>query len=188
MAANRARTSAVLAIAVLLAMALAVAAPLRAGAPDRDALVLSLLLDLNPGLLFDGGKSTPLQEREAIEMLYVGLREAAEGDTEVPYPHIRRFALLGWIANERNDSALTEAFISDFKALYDRRPDQVLAALADVPFLGPEMCATLARYYFFEDAVPQDRFAFIEANEARIRKALGMGGAARCVSAFLAAD
>ncbi len=176
-----------LAAAVGLAAALAMTHPVSAAVPHRDAIILSLLLGLDPGPLIDGGKPTPLQERAAIEALYNSLREAAEVDKNPPYQHIRRFALLGWIASERNDSALSEAFLADFKALYDRRPDQVLAALADMPFLIPPMCATLARSYFFEDAVPQDRFAFITANEARIRAALGMAGAARCVDAFLTA-
>ncbi|MCV0397344.1 MAG: hypothetical protein K5872_19635 [Rhizobiaceae bacterium] len=172
----------------LARVALVVAAVLLASpaqAADRSDLLIHHLLDLDQQALF-GDDYTPLAEMEAWGELYAAAREEAVADDSADRRGIKTFMLIGWIARQRADFGTIEGFNTDFKALFDARPNDVLAALADTEFMLPEMCRYLAGFFFFEDADPDKRQGFVDANTHRMERHLGEAGQAACLDAFWA--
>jgi hypothetical protein len=92
--------------------------------------------------------------------------------------------LVGWIARARNHFATIGSFNTDFMALYDARPDDVLAVMAAQDFMLPEMCTYLARFFFYEQRDPEGRRQWESRHRTRIEARLGPDNARRCLDAF----
>lgn len=155
-----------------------------ADGPDRNAFLMSTLLGLDTSDLFATGTYTPEGERAALEAIYTDLRTKAGADDIEANDNIVRFAFMGWLAEARNDSALSESYVLDLKALFDKRGDAVMGAVAQAPFLVPNFCATLARFFFHGDNPPAERFNFFMGIEPQMRVLFGPLDGARCTVAY----
>lgn len=168
-------------IGALLAAALfAAMAPAAAAEPDRDGFLLATLLGIDRSSLFAEGTYTPEAEHQAFATIYADAKTAAEkpDDDEA----VVRFLFAGWLAERRGEPALATAFAGDFKALFDARTDDLLGAMALLPFAVPDLCARLGAG--FADA---DRANAYAAIGTRIQELLGPVDGARCTLAFLGA-
>jgi hypothetical protein len=155
-----------------------------AASPDPHRLLLYNLLDLDQRDLFEGQDHSPLAELQAWENLYVELRDKAGVDASGDRRHIKSFLLIGWIAREKNHFATVEAFNIDLMHLFESHRDDTLHALAALDFALPTMCTYLAKFFFFENAVPEKRHAWLAANEGAMRRLLGAERTNTCREAF----
>ena len=155
-----------------------------AAASERGDLILHRLLGLDQQALF-GAEHSPLAEMEAWGEAYAALREEALADTSEDFRGIKLFMFAGWTARQRDDFATVGGFRTDMTALYQSRPDDVLAALADNAFMIPAVCGALGEAFAYEDGDPAARAPFVAANEARVRATLDEAGAASCLAALL---
>lgn len=172
-------------LVLVLAVACAVAADrARAAAADPYRLLLYNLLDLDQRELFEPGEYSPLAELNAWTDLYEALRDKARTDATADQRHLKGFMLVGWIARARNHFATIGSFNTDFMALYDARPDDVLAVMAAQDFMLPEMCTYLARFFFYEQRDPEGRRQWESRHRTRIEARLGPDNARRCLDAF----
>ena len=153
-------------------------------APDPHRLLLYNLLDLDQRELFEGQDYTPLLELQAWESLYVDLREKAGADASDDRRHLKSFLLMGWIARAKNHFATVEAFNTDLMQLFESKRDETLRVIGEQDFLLPTMCAYLAKFFFFENAKPEGRHAWLTANETPMRNILGAEKAKACFDAF----
>ena len=169
--------------AILAALMLTVGGGAVAG-PDASRLLLYRLLDLDQRELFASGEHNPLAEMQAWSDLYVTLRGKAKTDATPDRRHLKSFLLMGWIARAKNDFAIIESFNTDFMALFEARPDDTLKVIAAEDFLLPEMCAYLAKYFFFEDRDPERRGPWVEQFRSHLTATLGSERAQQCLAAF----
>jgi hypothetical protein len=174
----------------ILSSLLALSPPLPGGIPPGDAaLIVDTLLDLKSvaGHPSDAGSraaDNPLRAYQAWSALY---EKYAQRDLEGDHfseGRLRIYLLLGWVALEKLDAGTMEAFASDVLPLYEKRPDQVLRALRDAPFLVPSTCRYLNRHFGFEDKKRDIKQYFISANSDKIKNALAAEDAERCLRQF----
>ena len=80
---------------------------------------------------------------------------------------------MGWIAREKSNFAVVEAFNTDFMELFEAKPDETLKVMFAQDFLLIEMCTYLAKYFFFEKNDPQGYQAFEDRHRAQMNAVLG---------------
>jgi hypothetical protein len=178
----RCRPSGVLAL--VLSCMLAWGGAQAANQPDPYKLLVYTLLDLDQRELFSDDDYSPLLELKAWSDLYVRLREQAVKDNSKDQRSLKAFLLMGWIASAKSQFSTGGAFKTDFMELFEARPGEVLGAIAEQDFMLEEMCAYLARFFFYEDADPNDRRAFIDRHLSELESGLGAQGAAACLDSF----
>ena len=172
-------------LALLLFLAVvATRVPAWAAEPDPYKLLLYDLLDLDQQDLFETQQHSPLAELHARADLYVALHTKARTDTTDDRRYLKSFLLLGWIARVKGNFAVVEAFNTDFKELFEARPDETLKVMSNQDFLLTEMCTYLAKYFFFEKKDPQGHHAFEARHRAQINAVLGHEKAKRCLDAY----
>ena len=152
--------------------------------PDPYKLLLYDLLDLDQQGLFEPQNYSPLAEVHARADLYVALRAKARTDTTGDRRYLKSFLLMGWIARERSNFAVVEAFNTDFMELFEAKPDETLKVMFAQDFLLIDMCTYLAKYFFFEKNDPQGHQAFEDRHRAHMNAVLGHEKAKRCRDAF----
>lgn len=169
--------------ALLLAASLC-ARPAHAEGLNADALMVSLLLGDSAEALFAEGAYSPEEERKAILGLYADLKAKAEAPGDIDESAIVRFAVMGWLADNRGDAEVQATFAKDLSAMVGKQSDAVFGAIAQTPFLVPATCAALARP-FPDDAT--GRAAHESAYlgfEPSARQMLGPVDFARCTLAY----
>lgn len=172
-----------------LAAALSIAALLAAGcattakAPGSDeGLLVNKLLDLPDPAFAAPGAYDALGELKAWHALYGARLAGAAG--ERADAELRRYLLVGFVGWARADAGITQAATSDLMSLYQRRRDDVLRVLGELPFLAPSTCYYLGAYFGFEDRNREGKDRFWDDNRAGLGRALGPFGLARCSEAF----
>lgn len=174
----------------ILSSLLALSPPLLGGIPPGDAaLIVDTLLDLKsvagqPSEAGSRAADNPLRAYQAWSALYEKYAQRdLEGD-RFSEGRLRIYLLLGWVALEKLDAGTMEAFAGDLLTLYEKRPDQVLRALRDAPFLVPSTCRYLNRHFGFEDKNRDKKPAFLAGNSNKIKNALPAEDAKRCLEQF----
>lgn len=169
--------------ALLLATTLC-ASPVHAEGLNAEALIVSLLLGDSAESLFPEGQYTPEAERKAILDLYADLKAKAEAPGDIDESAIVRFAVIGWLAENRKDSELATKFAADLAALVAKQTDAVFGAIAQTPFLVPSACAALARPFPDTPEGRAGRESAFLGFEPSARQMLGPVDAARCTLAY----
>ena len=148
-----------------------------------EALVVNKLLDLPDPAFAAPGAYDALGELRAWEALYGARLAGATGETRAD-AELRRYLLVGFVAWARTDAGIKQAATSDLMPLYERRRDDVLRVLGELPFLAPSTCYYLGAYFGFEDRNREGKDRFWEDNRAGLDRALGPSGLAGCGDAF----
>ena len=178
--------TAVLALLAGLACACSPSSPART--PSDDELLVSRLLALENPAFEREGEYDAFAEYQAWEALYVRSFERARDPKGADEAAVKRFLLVGAIARDRLDAGTTEAFTPDLMQVYETRPDAVLEALRDVPFLVSPTCHSLGAFFGFEDRHVGGKPAFLEAERERIRSGLPADLAEECLEAIEEAE
>ncbi len=88
-----------------------------------------------------------LAEYQALSELYLRAKDAAGRNDD---RGLRLFLFLGFVAQSRNDAALSESLSADLSPVVTPRRAAVFKILAELPFLARPTCHYLRAYHGFE--------------------------------------
>ena len=91
---------------------------------------------------------------------------------------------MGFVARENRDAAISEAFSSDFIAVYNANKGDVLDILVELKFLIPSSCYYLNNHFGFEDKNSDKKQPFLDKNKSFIIKKLGDDSSKTCLEIF----
>ena len=86
---------------------------------------------------------------------------------------VKYWLLMGFIADIHNDAVLAEAFSSDLVPVYEKKPEQVLGVLRELPFLLPSTGRYMNNHFGFEGMNADKKTPFIDSNQEIICRILG---------------
>lgn len=125
-----------------------------------------------------------LLEYKNWENLYVKYSNANNDNKNLSTNQIKKLLFMGFVAREKRDAAISQAFSSDFVGIYNANKSDVLDVLAKLNFLIPSSCYYLNNHFGFEDKNSDKEQPFLKENKSLIIKKLGDEGSKTCLAFF----
>ncbi len=151
---------------------------------DDSTEIINTLINIPDEKYIVDGTYNALSAYKGWEKLYNKYRAAARDQGHMS--DIKKYLLLGFVAQLKAQVATSKAFSSGFYDTFVNHPDAVLEALKQNPFLVSSSCYYIGNYFGFESKNIEKKTVFIDIYKKKILKNLRTEGGDRCVAQILA--